>query len=101
MGQRIAQSVYDFRIMRENGYRYVDKTDLLYPLIMRDGDAFYFISRPRRFGKSLMLSTLECIFRGRRDLFQVSHPALQLRHDEGGDLRALHATIRGARLPDD
>ena len=70
MGQRIAQSVYDFRIMRENGYRYVDKTDLLYPLIMRDGDAFYFISRPRRFGKSLMLSTLECIFRGRRDLFQ-------------------------------
>ena len=70
MGQRIAQSVYDFRIMRENGYRYVDKTDLLYPLIMRDGDAFYFISRPRRFGKSLMLSTLECIFRGKRELFQ-------------------------------
>ena len=87
MGQKIAQSVYDFRIMRENGYRYVDKTDLLYPLIMRDGDAFYFISRPRRFGKSLMLSTLECIFRGRRDLFQglaidkldydwVEHPIL-------------------------
>ncbi len=70
MGQKIAQSVYDFRIMREKGYRYVDKTDLLYPLVTRDGDAFYFISRPRRFGKSLMLSTLECIFRGRRDLFQ-------------------------------
>ena len=65
MGQMIAQSVYDFRIMREKGYRYVDKTDLLYPL-----DAFYFISRPRRFGKSLMLSTLENIFRGRRDLFK-------------------------------
>ena len=81
MGQKIAQSVYDFRIMREKGYRYVD------PLVTRDGDAFYFISRPRRFGKSLMLSTLECIFRGRRDLFQglaidkldydwVEHPIL-------------------------
>ena len=70
MGLMIAQSVYDFRIMREKGYRYVDKTDLLYPLVTRDGDAFYFISRPRRFGKSLMLSTLECIFRGRRDLFK-------------------------------
>ena len=70
MGQMIAQSVYDFRIMREKGYRYVDKTDLLYPLVTRDGDAFYFISRPRRFGKSLMLSTLENIFRGRRDLFK-------------------------------
>ena len=33
MGQMIAQSVYDFRIMREKGYRYVDKTDLLYPLL--------------------------------------------------------------------
>ena len=70
MGQKIAQGVYDFRIMREKGYRYVDKTDLLYPLVTRDGDALYFISRPRRFGKSLMLSTLECIFRGRRDLFK-------------------------------
>ena len=70
MGLMIAQSVYDFRIMREKGYRYVDKTDLLYPLVTRDGDAFYFISRPRRFGKSLMLSTLENIFRGRRDLFK-------------------------------
>ena len=39
-------------------------------LVTRDGDAFYFISRPRRFGKSLMLSTLENIFRGRRDLFK-------------------------------
>ena len=70
MGLMIAQSVYDFRIMREKGYRYVDKTDLLYPLVTRDGDAFYFISRPRRFGKSLMLSTLECIFRGKRELFK-------------------------------
>ena len=70
MGLMIAQSVYDFRIMREKGYRYVDKTALLYSLVTRYGDAFYFISRPEHFGKSLMLSTLECLFRGERELFK-------------------------------
>ena len=45
--EKIAQGTYDFRIMREKGYRYVDKTALLYPLVTRDGDAFFFISRPR------------------------------------------------------
>ena len=68
--EKIAQGTYDFRVMREKGYRYVDKTALLYPLVTRDGDAFFFISRPRRFGKSLMLSTLEYLFQGRRDLFK-------------------------------
>ena len=68
--EKIAQGTYDFRVMREKGYRYVDKTALLYPLVTRDGDGFFFISRPRRFGKSLMLSTLKCIFQGRRDLFK-------------------------------
>lgn len=68
--EKIAQGTYDFRVMREKGYRYVDKTALLYPLVARDGDGFFFISRPRRFGKSLMLSTLDCLFRGERDLFR-------------------------------
>ena len=68
--EKIAQGTYSFRIMREKGYRYVDKTALLYPLVTRDGDGFFFISRPRRFGKSLMISTLESLFRGERDLFK-------------------------------
>ena len=68
--EKIAQGTYDFRVMREKGYRYVDKTALFYPLVTRDGDGFFFISRPRRFGKSLMLSTLECLFRGQRELFK-------------------------------
>ena len=68
--EKIAQGTYDFRVMREKGYRYVDKTALLHPLVTRDGDGFFFISRPRRFGKSLMLSTLECLFRGERELFK-------------------------------
>ena len=68
--EKIAQGTYDFRIMREDGFRYVDKTALLYPLVTRGRDSFFFISRPRRFGKSLMLSTLECLFRGERELFK-------------------------------
>ena len=68
--EQIAQGTYDFRVMREDGYRYVDKTALLYPLVTRGRDSFFFISRPRRFGKSLMLSTLECLFRGERELFK-------------------------------
>ncbi len=72
MGQKIAQGVYDFRIMREDGYVYVDKTALLGDLVIggRDAYYFYFISRPRRFGKSLMLSTLKYIFQGKRELFK-------------------------------
>ena len=68
--EKIAQGTYDFRNMRKEGYRYVDKTALLYPLVTRGMDSFFFISRPRRFGKSLMLSTLECLFRGERELFK-------------------------------
>ncbi len=68
--QDIAQSTYDFGVMRANRSVYVDKTAMLHALIKRDRDAFYFISRPRRFGKSLMLSTLKYLFQGRRDLFK-------------------------------
>ena len=50
--------------------KYVDKTDLLYRLASSTADAQLFISRPRRFGKSLMLSTLQAMFEGRRDLFK-------------------------------
>ena len=67
---KIATSNFDFKCLREGGAVYVDKTDILYDLIQREPDAQYFISRPRRFGKSLMLSTLKYIFDGRRDLFK-------------------------------
>ena len=68
--EKIATDSYSFEKLRKNGFVYVDKTDLLWRLAaMKDGSQF-FISRPRRFGKSLMLSTLKCIFEGRRDLFK-------------------------------
>ena len=65
----IAQDIADFVKLRRNGCIYVDKTTILHELICDPGRSLYFISRPRRFGKSLMLSTLECIFRGKRELF--------------------------------
>jgi Protein of unknown function (DUF1703)./Predicted AAA-ATPase. len=61
---------YDFPSLILGGKgKYVDKTDLLYKLC-NDADQQLFISRPRRFGKSLMLSTLQAMFEGRRDLFK-------------------------------
>lgn len=49
-------------------YVYIDKTDLIYNLV--ENGKIYFLSRPRRFGKSLLLSTLACYFRGRKELFE-------------------------------
>ncbi len=66
----IAQDTADFAKLRTNGCIYVDKTASLRELICDPGRSLYFISRPRRFGKSLMISTLKCIFQGRRDLFK-------------------------------
>lgn len=48
---------------------YIDKTKYLYSLLT-DGETYYFLSRPRRFGKSLTLSTLEAVFKGKRSLFK-------------------------------
>ena len=63
--------VFDFPSLILGGEgKYVDKTELLYQLAAPKTDTQYFISRPRRFGKSLMLSTLKAMFEGRRELFK-------------------------------
>ena len=59
--------IQTFRKLVEQGYLYVDKTRAIHRLLT-EGEV-YFLSRPRRFGKSLLLSTLEAIFRGQRELF--------------------------------
>ncbi len=58
-----------FETLIEGNYLYVDKTRYLYDLLTRGG-SYYFISRPCGFGKSLTLSTLEAIFKGKRELFK-------------------------------
>ena len=59
--------IQDFASIRQGGYVYVDKTDLVYKLTRGH---IYFLGRPRRFGKSLLVSTLKYYFEGRRDLFE-------------------------------
>ncbi len=76
-----------FASLRGDNYLYVDKTELIYRMIQKG--KFYFLSRPRRFGKSLLLSTIEAFFLGKRELFNglyianqeqewVEHPVLHL-----------------------
>lgn len=59
--------VQDFPLMRREGFVYIDKTEWIYHM-MTNGVA-YFLARPRRFGKSLLVSTLESLFKGERELF--------------------------------
>ena len=60
--------IQDFEKLRRQGYCYVDKTAMIYDLASRGN--YYFLSRPRRFGKSLLISTLEAYFRGKKNLFE-------------------------------
>src|SRR5574344_3100853 len=64
---RLPIGIQPFSQIREGGYYYVDKTPVIERLI--EQNKFYFLSRPRRFGKSLLLDTLRCLFEGRQELF--------------------------------
>lgn len=64
----VQASSYTLRDILENGFLYVDKTRYVYDLV-RPGKGVYFLARPRRFGKSLLISTLDELFRGNRELF--------------------------------
>ena len=66
--KRFPIGLQDFARIRRDRYYYVDKTALIYE--MASMGCVYFLSRPRRFGKSLLVSTLKCYFEGRKDLFE-------------------------------
>lgn len=57
-----------FEVLRDKGYVYVDKTRFIEEIL--EGSQYYFLARPRRFGKSLFLSTLKCFYEGKRHLFE-------------------------------
>ena len=59
--------IQNFEKIRKGGYFYIDKTALVYQLVKTG--SYYFLSRPRRFGKSLLISTLEAYFQGKKELF--------------------------------
>ena len=82
--------IQNFRTIREQDFYYVDKTPLVRQLVSEG--RFYFLSRPRRFGKSLLLDTLKSLFEGHEDLFRGldihghwnwtgSHPVVRLSFD--------------------
>ena len=58
--------ILNFEDIRERGYVYVDKTELIHNIVNTGG--YYFLSRPRRFGKSLLVSTLEAYFQRKKEL---------------------------------
>ena len=66
--QKLPIGIQDFEKLREGGYLYVDKTQYLVDIIDR-GSVFFF-SRPRRFGKSLTISTFDALFSGKKELFK-------------------------------
>ncbi|WP_300274756.1 ATP-binding protein [Halomonas sp.] len=89
---RLPIGIQTFSEIREGGYYYVDKTPDIERLVHQN--KFYFLSRPRRFGKSLLLDTLRCLFEGRQALFeglyihdrwdwQQTHPVIRLSFGSG------------------
>lgn len=86
--KKLPDNIADFKTLIDGGYIYVDKTKHIYNLLTGSGQNF-FLSRPRRFGKTLLISVLEQIFLGNRDLFKglwidqsdytwPKHPVLRL-----------------------
>ena len=65
--KKLPIGIQTFRLMREEGYYYVDKTGLIQQMV--ESGRHYFLSRPRRFGKSLLLDTLKNLFEGQQSLF--------------------------------
>lgn len=66
--RQLPDGIPSFEMIRRDGYVYVDKTDLVWQLVHRG--MFNYLSRPRRFGKSLLVDTLACYFEGKRELFE-------------------------------
>lgn len=66
--RKLPAGIQSFKTIREEGYLYVDKSDVVWNLV-NNGKKFSFLSRPRRFGKSVLVDTLQTYLEGRKDLF--------------------------------
>ena len=67
--RRLPVGIQSFEEIRKNGYLYVDKTDIIWQLANK-GKKYNYLSRPRRFGKSVLVDTLESYFLGKKELFE-------------------------------
>ena len=83
--------IQSFEDLRSNNYVYVDKTDHIYRLV--SSGKYYFLSRPRRFGKSLLVSALEAYFKGKKELF--SGLAIEQLEEEWMEYPVIHIDFNG------
>ena len=83
--------IQNFESLREGGYVYIDKTDKLYALVSTG--KYYFLSRPRRFGKSLLVSTLEAYLQGKKELFKGL--AIEKLENDWTEYPVLHIDLSG------
>jgi len=90
--KRLPVGIQTFRDIIQNDYLYVDKTDKIFDLV-NNPKGVYFFSRPRRFGKSLLISTLNEIFEGEKELFKElwiykadyaweKHPVIRMKKEQ-------------------
>ena len=88
--------IQSFEDIRRGGYVYVDKTSLIYKLATTG--KYYFLSRPRRFGKSLLVSTMEAYFQGKKELF--GGLAISSLEKDWTEYPVLHFDLSGASYAD-
>ena len=89
--KRLPIGSQNFEDLRKNGFFYVDKTEYIFNLIK--DSKYFFLSRPRRFGKSLFLSTLAAYFEGKKELFQglyLEHAEEELARQQGREAWVKH-----------
>lgn len=77
--RKLPVGIQSFKRIREDGMVYVDKTDIVWHLV-NDGDKYNYLSRPRRFGKSLLVDTLQMYLEGKKELFE-GLKIMELEHD--------------------
>ena len=88
--------IQSFREIREGNYLYIDKTELIYRMVKTG--KYYFLSRPRRFGKSLLVSTIEAYFLGKKDLFKGL--AMEKLETEWKEYPVLHLDLNSKKYED-
>ena len=96
MTRKLPIGIQTFEKIREGNYLYVDKTEMVYQIA--SASAPYFLSRPRRFGKSLLLTTFEAYFQGRKDLFQGL--AIERLETEWKEYPVLHIDLNAENYKD-
>ncbi|MCR5838469.1 MAG: ATP-binding protein [Kiritimatiellae bacterium] len=93
--EKAATDIYTFENLRNGGFTYVDKTAILKELADLSRGAQFFIARPRRFGKSLAVSTLRCLFEGKREYF--GGLAIESQWDWSKKWKVLHLDMGSAQ----